>query len=178
MARPSAKDERFVLEYLACLDPKQAALAAGFAPSMAGTKAYQWVSDSKAKPHVFAAIQAGFRKHAEGLGVTTDRVIAELAKIGFSDIRHVVNWRTGDVLGKDGEVVGQRTDLRLMDSDQIHADAAAAISEVSQTAHGVRVKLYDKRSALVDLGKFTGAFKDEGQAPQMVTFIVERHRDK
>ena len=37
-------------------------------------------------------------------------------------------------------------------------DTAAAISEVALTAQGVKVKLYDKPNALVQLGKRVGAF--------------------
>ena len=51
------KERVFVDEYLVDTDPKRAALAAGYSATMAASKAYQWVSNSKVKPHVYAAIQ-------------------------------------------------------------------------------------------------------------------------
>lgn len=51
------KEKIFVLEYLIDLDPQRAAIAAGFSKTMARSKAYQWVSNSKTKPHVYEAIQ-------------------------------------------------------------------------------------------------------------------------
>jgi len=51
--------------------------------------------------------------------------------------------------------------VELVDSDQIDDDTAAAIAEISQTDKGgLKVKLHDKRAALVDIGRHLGLFKD------------------
>jgi phage terminase small subunit len=52
-----ARESRFVDEYLIDLDTERAALAAGYSPSMAKSKAYQWVSNGKVKNHVFMEVQ-------------------------------------------------------------------------------------------------------------------------
>lgn len=109
---------------------------------------------------------------AERAGVTVERVVRELAKIGFSDIRKVVHWTGSEVAdevdGEDGNggepqiVVRAANIVRLIGSEDIDDDTAAAISEISQTKEGaLKVKLYDKRAALVDLGKHLGMFKDK-----------------
>ena len=46
----------------------------------------------------------------------------------------------------------------LKNSEDLDEDIAAAISEVVQTSTGLKIKLYDKRAALIDLGKYFGLF--------------------
>ena len=75
------------------------------------------------------------------------RVVAELARIGFSDIRQVVDWGPGSVTVRDSASIGD--------------DAAAAVAEVGKTATGIRVKLHDKVGALEKLGRHLGMFKDK-----------------
>jgi len=154
----SAKEKRFVEEYLIDLDPKRAALAAGFAASTAGSKAYQWVSDSKVKPHVFAAILKAQGKRSERTEITQDAVLKELAKIGFANI--------GDMLRvtPDGDP--------FLDLSDLTPEQTAALSEVTvedymegrgenaREVRRVKVKLWDKRAALVDMGKHLGMFKN------------------
>ncbi len=53
-----AREKRLVEEYLIGPDPKQAAINAGYSASTAASKAYQWVSICKIKPHVFDAVKA------------------------------------------------------------------------------------------------------------------------
>jgi phage terminase small subunit len=88
--------------------------------------------------------------------VTAERVIGELARIGFANIYDLIE------IGDDGE---PRVNLAAISRDE-----AAALQEVtverSRAAHvgkahkgmRVRVKLADKRAALVDLGKHLGLF--------------------
>ena len=51
--------------------------------------------------------------------------------------------------------------VELVPSDEIDDDTAAAVSEVSLTETGIKIKLHDKRGALVDLGKHLGLFVDK-----------------
>jgi phage terminase small subunit len=106
----------------------------------------------------------------EKLAITKERVLAELAKIGFSDIRKAIKWNGHLVREEDNNEGGDvlliketRTNLvSLIDSDELDDDTAAAIAEVSQNASGgVKIKMYDKRATLVDLGKHLGMFKDD-----------------
>ena len=48
MAQPKigAREKRFIDEYLVDLDPKRAAIEAGYSKSVAASKAYQWVSNA------------------------------------------------------------------------------------------------------------------------------------
>lgn len=81
--------------------------------------------------------------------VTVERVVRELAKVAFGDLRSVVEW------GPDG--------VSAVDSNGITDDDAAAVAEVSQAQHGMKIKRYDKVKALELLGKHVGAFKEDNK---------------
>lgn len=152
---------RFIDEYMKDLDPERAALAAGYAKSTAHTKAYMWVSNGKTKPEVFAEIERRKAKLAKKAEISAERVIEELAKVGFASMRQFVR------IDEDGQ-----PQIDLTDTPD---DALDALSEVStetvlehegsgdaRTATHVRktkIKLHDKLKALMALGEHVGAFK-------------------
>jgi phage terminase small subunit len=109
----------------------------------ADASATKLLSRSEVRARIDELISAA----AEKAGVTIERVINELARIGFLDVRQVVSW------GPDG--------VTVKDSVSISDDAAAAVAEVGKTATGIRVKLHDKVSALEKLGRHLGMFKDK-----------------
>ena len=97
---------------------------------------------------------------AEKAGVTVQAVLEELAKIGFSNIADFV-----DVSG----------DMPSIALNGVGRDKLSALSEItSETVferngksgkptevRRVKIKLWDKRAALVDLGRHLGMFKDK-----------------
>jgi phage terminase small subunit len=201
MADLTAKERVFVNEYLIDLDPKRAALEAGYSATMAASKAYQWVSNSKAKPHVFDAVEKAMAKRAMRTEVTADRVLNELAKLGFSDIRKAVKWGSrfverpfedaepegeslepqphGGALKRvrnsdDGTDAYYVTSVEMLDSAELDDDTAAAIAEVAQTKEGVRLKFHDKKGALVDIGRHLGMFTDKVELSGGVTVNIKR----
>ncbi len=78
--------------------------------------------------------------------VSKERITEELARMAFADSRRLFEW------GPDG--------VRVLSSDDLSDDEAAAVVEVShtRTAEGgtIRVKMGDKRQALMDLAKLHG----------------------
>jgi phage terminase small subunit len=151
------REARFVEEYFACaFNGTQAAIKAGYSKR----RASQTASDLlKREP-----IQAALAERAEALTKDTNleamAVITELKRIGFSDIRDAVEW-------------DQENGVRLRPSDGLDEDVARTISEVSvtETAHGrnMKIKQYDKPTALSMLGKYHALFVDinrhEGAVP-------------
>jgi len=109
----------------------------------------------RARPEIKARVQELIEAGAEQAEVTIGRVISELAKIGFSDIRSLFN--------ENGA---------LKRIEDLGDDAAAALSSVevvtrrlpggedAEVEHVAKIKLWDKRAALVDLGKHLGMFAD------------------
>lgn len=156
------KQRRFVDEYLIDLNATQAAVRAGYSVKTA----CKIGSENLSKPDIQAVIQKAMDKRASKTEITAARVLTELAKIGFADIRKAVNWRanvTAMVEDEDGSPrMAVTNEVCLIDSDKIDDETAAAISEISQTAQGgLKVKLHDKQAALVNLGRHLGIFTDK-----------------
>lgn len=159
------KQQRFVEEYLVDLNATQAAIRAGYSADTAHSIGHENLS----KPEISAGIREGMAVRSMRTNITQDQVLRELARIGFVDIRKVVTWTNGasgfneDEAEETGEVrISTANFVMLTPSDQIDAETAAAISEVSQTKDGaLKVKMHDKRAALVDLGRHLGMFKDK-----------------
>jgi phage terminase small subunit len=151
-----ARESIFVAQYLVDLDPQRAALVAGYSKSMAKSKAYQWVSDSKRspKPHVFAAVQAQIKKQLSKYEITADRVLREIALSAYANMEDYVQHDNGDIT----------PDLSRATRDQM-----AAVQEftVDRTGDGERrlvlrtkLKLHNKTENLKLLGQYLKLFID------------------
>ncbi|MFP6783691.1 terminase small subunit [Pseudomonas sp. FW306-2-2C-D06B] len=161
----TAKQQRFVDEYLIDLNATQAAIRAGYSPKTADQQASRLLTNVKVRQYL--AQRQGER--AERTSITQDMVLRELAKIGFSDIRKIVRWGETMVRMVDGEEECAEDlvpyhGLALIDSTEIDDDTAGAIAEVSQGKEGLKVKLHDKKGALVDIGRHLGMFVPAGHA--------------
>jgi len=155
------KQRRFVDEYLIDLNATQAAIRAGYSAKTAEQQGFQLLK----KTSVAEAVALRIKDRERRTEITQDRVLQELAKIGFADIRKAVKWgadipvvnpETGEALSANGVI--------LISSDDIDDDTACAVSEISQTAQGVKIKMHDKKGALVDIGKHLGMFVDRVDA--------------
>ncbi|SFQ82529.1 phage terminase small subunit [Pseudomonas sp. NFPP07] len=165
MGTLTAKQRRFVDEYLIDLNATQAAIRAGFSPKTARQAGNRLLSNVD----IQAAIAKRMDARAGRVGITQDMVLRELAKIGFSDIRKVVRWGETMVRMVDGEEECAEDmvpyhGLALIDSTEIDDETAGAIAEVSQGKEGLKVKLHDKKGALVDIGRHLGMFTAPGNA--------------
>jgi phage terminase small subunit len=81
---PTSRQRRFVDEYLVDLNGLQAALRAGYSPRSAEHTS----RDLLALPWIAEMVAKGMADRAERTRVTQDRVLTELAVLGFSDITH------------------------------------------------------------------------------------------
>ncbi|WP_122593263.1 terminase small subunit [Pseudomonas viridiflava] len=161
----TAKQQRFVDEYLIDLNATQAAARAGYSKKTANEQGSRLLANVS----VSAAIRQGMNARAGRVEITQDMVLKELAKIGFSDIRKVVRWGETQVRMVDGDDDGPEDmvpyhGLALIDSSEIDEATAGAIAEVSQGKEGLKVKLHDKKGALVDIGRHLGMFTPSGHA--------------
>ncbi len=142
------KQRRFVDEYLIDLNASRAYRAAGYSSNNTkGIAGAAW--GLLRKPAVQRIIKKQMEERRQRCHVDADRVIKELAKIAFATIKDVIRWN--------------ETGVTLKPSDEILNEDAAAIAEVQVnfTEYGanLRVKMYDKRAALVDLGNHLGIFE-------------------
>lgn len=150
----NAKQRRFVDEYLIDLNATQAAIRAGYSKKTAAQIAEKLLR----KADIQAEITKKQQKRSSRTEITQDRVLAELARIGFSDIRKAVKWGETQLRVADSETGETEAyhGLALISSDDIDDDTAAAIAEVSEGPKGIKIKFHDKKGALADLAKHVG----------------------
>lgn len=144
----NARQQKFVERYLVHLNQTKAAEEAGYASAQVESVRLM------KRPDVLAAIQKAIHERATRNEITADRVIQELAKVAFGDLRKVMSW--------DASGVQIRASSELADED------AAMVSEVCETRQGgedggstIKVKTHDKVAALTLLGRHLGIFKDK-----------------
>ena len=137
------KQKRFVEEYLIDLNATQAAIRAGYSPHTAKDIG----CENLAKPNIAAAISQAMAERSRRTGINQDRVLQELARIGFAKITDVVDPETAKIRPDASD-----DDLACIQSIKIKPNEFGTEREV---------RLYDKKSALVDLGRHLGLFKDK-----------------
>lgn len=138
------KQKAFVQEYLVDLNGTQAAIRAGYSPRTAQVQA----SKMLALPHVQEAVQAAIKAREKRTEITQDRVLAELARIAFADL-------------KDYVAFGPKQEVTFKDPEHVDGRVIAEIGEtITQYGGSKRLKLHDKLRALELLGKHLGMFVD------------------
>jgi phage terminase small subunit len=172
----NSRHERFAQEIAQGKSASAAFVAAGFAAN--GSNAARLNANELVRERVKELLQESASKS----GITIEKIVAELAKIGFSDIRKIVRWRSARVTEEDnaegGDVLIVKTIVNnlveIVSSDEIDDETAGAIAEISQNEKGnVRVKLHDKRAALVDLGKHVGMFAEKDEKGPQTTIVIK-----
>ena len=143
------KQSAFVAEYLIDLNATQAAIRAGYS---AKTAAVIGVENLR-KPNIDAAIQEAKQKRAERTEISQDNILAEIAKIAFSDVRRIFK--------PDGSLI-PISDL----SDEAAACVAGCDLVTVSRGEGdveyvAKVKLTDKLKALELAARHLGMFKDK-----------------
>ena len=156
----TAKQERFVAEYLVDLNATQAAIRAGYSKRNADKIG----SELLGKTRVAESIKEAQSRREKRTEITQDKVLREIALIAFLDARKVMSW------GPRG--------VTFLDSDSLSEDVARCVVEASQTVtpHGgtIRVKMADKLSALKLLGEHLGIFntKSTGDTEDIATGLL------
>lgn len=155
----SDMQRRYVDELMSDPDRNQtnAALRAGYSPKTAKTQASMLMDN----PKVVAAISAKEDELSKVTGITPARIMRELEKIGFANLQDFAT------LTEDG---GSIRDLPR--------DIVAAISEYnveSTEGRGIKtskakIRLSDKRTALIDMGKQIGMWKQQVEHSGSINF--------
>lgn len=108
-------------------------------------------------------INQRMKDREERTEITQDKVLKELAKIGFADIKDYIEYKTVKSVvshDEDGEaIIDYRQIVDVIDSANVDT---SVVQEVSIGKDGTfKFKLYDKQKALVDIGKHLGMFVDK-----------------
>jgi phage terminase small subunit len=147
-AAMSERQTRFVSEFLIDQNGTQAAIRAGYSPRTAKAQASRLLT----KVNVAEAIEAGQRAIAERAAITADRVMQQLGRLGFGDLRRAF-----------------KPDGSLKRPDEWDDDTAAFISSIEvvttkagegEVEHVAKIRSADKRAALADIARALGMFKD------------------
>ena len=131
-----------------CLDPdnseSDAYKLAYNTENMSAQVIYNEASKLAKLPKVAARIAELRAALAEQVGVTKADILQELKGIGFGNLADLVEWSESGVT--------------LNNSKELTPELTALVAEVSETKHGVKIKLHDKIDALDKMAKMTGAY--------------------
>ena len=146
----TAKQRRFVEEYLIDLNATQAAIRAGYSPKRADAIGYE----NLRKPEISGAVTEAMKAREQRTQITQDRVLQELARLAFFDIRKLYN--------EDGS---------MKKPSELDDDAAAALAGIDVVEMGgeegaallftKKAKAFDKGTALTLAMRHLGMLKDK-----------------
>jgi phage terminase small subunit len=161
MKKLTNKQKTFVMEYLIDLNATKAAERAGYSKKTAQVQGSRLLTNVM----VSAAISETQSKRFQKLGITAERVLDELALLGFANMMDYIT------VGTNGEA---KVDLSRLTREQAAAIGEIAVEEFTErtgedeagkptyeNVKRTRFKLTDKRAALVDLGRHLKLFTDK-----------------
>ena len=152
MAKLTPKQERFVQEYLIDLNATKAAIRAGYSAKTARELGHRQLT----KVDISRAIEEAQAKRAEHAELTADAVIDELRKIAFANMAdYMKSTPHGDPYLDFSALTRDQTGVLSEVTVESFVDGSG---EAARTVKRVKFKLYDKRAALVDLGRYLGFF--------------------
>lgn len=167
MAKLSAKQQRFVDEYLIDLNATQAAIRAGYSTNTAK----EIGCENLTKPNIANAIAKAQAERSKRTGVNADRILLELAKIAFVNPTDVINMTDATIRG----------DANRDDTAAIASVKVKTIPTEDGDITEREIRTYDKIKALELCGKhigmFTDKFKIEGVVPIVITDDLESDDD-
>jgi phage terminase small subunit len=155
----SAKQERFCQEYLVDLNATQAAICAGYNKKTA----YAIGHENLRKPKIQKRISEAMKKRQERTEITQDRVLRELALIGFSDLKNFIDIdeNTGAIKAKGFDQMPGETSRALESINEDRVIKEDANGEQVTVYDKVKFKTYSKIRALELLGKHLDMFTDK-----------------
>ncbi|NMM62068.1 terminase small subunit [Clostridium sp. P21] len=143
MARLTDKQKKFIDEYLIDLNATQAAIRAGYSQKNAFKIGSELLQKTTVQKHMHKCMKDR-EKRTE---ITQDKVLNELAAIGFANI--------ADYLEVKDDAV------KVFNTTDIPKEKLRAVVEIKQTKDGISIKIHDKVKALEDIAKHLGMFVDK-----------------
>ena len=146
----NAMQRRFVQEYKIDLNATQAAIRAGYSENTAYSQGQRLLKDVE----IAGEIQQELDRCCERTRVTKDKIIRELARIGFANVGKILDDSSGGILEGLSE-----DDLAAVSSVK-----TKTLSTDDETGHVIierEIKFHDKGKALEQLGRHLGMFNDK-----------------
>lgn len=155
MNKLTDKQKTFVDEYLLDLNATQAAIRAGYSKKTA----QRIGSENLSKPLIQAAIAKAMKARSERTEITADRVLQELAKLGFSNIQGIFTeaeqLRAISALPEEVAACIQSIEVVVKPTHEEDDDGNKIVEHIH------KIKLADKRGPLELLGKHLVLFSDK-----------------
>lgn len=155
------QQKRFCEEYMIDLSQKHAAIRAGYSPKSAEQQSSNLMKHREVRAHIDRLLA----ERSKRTGINADRVLLELARIGFV--------RASDVINMDEAVV--RDDAT---NDDLAAIASVKCKTTTMSGENFEkvteereIKLHDKIKALEQIGKNLGMW-DKKQESDKTVFVV------
>ena len=164
MAKLTAKQKKFVEEYLIDLNATQAAIRAGYSPDTAK----EIGCENLTKPNIKAEIDKAIAERSRRTGINQDRVLRELAKIAFVNPGDVINLNQATVKSDAKE-----EDLAAIASVKIK-NIPTEDGEITER----EIKLCDKLKALDLLGKHLGIYDKKDAEDKNLTITINKASEK
>lgn len=177
------KQRRFVAEYLVDLNGTKAAIRAGYSKKTA----YSIGSENLRKPEVKEEIAKAQLNRELRTEITQDRILTELARICFFDIRTLYNpdstlKRPYDLSDDAAAVVARLQTVKIQGNITIASNGRNNNSAVQTT----KIRVFDKNSALLLAMKHVGIldgkprelFNSEGTPQIKVNVIIGSKESK
>lgn len=161
----NARRARFVREYLIDLNATRAAIRAGYSPATAGQAGDRLLKNVE----VSAAIAAAEQARAERVGIEADRVLEELAAVGFAKLSEVAEWDDERFSLKPSSEIDARPVLEVKQKRRVLVTEEG--EQILSEERGI--KLHDKIQALKLLGQHLGMFRESGLPEGGLKVIVE-----
>lgn len=139
----NAQQTRFVAEYLATLNATQAAIAAGYSRKTAEQQGSRLLSNAKVRK----AVESGKAKQLERADLSATRVLEELRRLSFSDLRTLFDAK------------GNLRPVHELTQEQAACIASLEVVKRNLTAGDgqsdtiIKVRVWDKTRALEMLAK-------------------------
>jgi len=160
----TAKQQRFVAEYLVDLNAKQAAIRAGYSPRSAETNGNRLLRNAQ----VAAAVEAAKAERQARTEITADAVLQRLAAVAFGDVR--------ELFGEDGSLkpVGELSEAAAAMLASL--DVVMTLNDDGSVTRTSKVRLNDRLRALELLGKHLGMFEPKaapGSAENPIQLLIQ-----
>lgn len=159
----SARQKAFCEQYIVDLNGTRAAIRAGYSKDTARSIA----SENLTKPNIKSYVTKLQKELSERTMVTAEMVIAELKKVGFSNIQ--------DFLEEENSI----TDISKIDPEMA-ASVKSIKKSVTEWGSGddagtktvITFEIYDKLSALEKIGRHLGIFEADNKQKPILTIKV------
>lgn len=163
MAKLTAKQKKFVEEYLIDLNATQAAIRAGYSPNTAQEQSSRLLSNVMVKNEIDKAMAERSRR----TGISQDRVLRELAKIAFVNPNDVINFSDATVKMTSEENLAAIASVKVKKIPGEYGDATER-----------EIKLCDKLKALDLLGKHLGIYDKHEAKDRNLTITINKASEK